>query len=346
MLASTSLDTSFRTAYAQAKELALAQARVPLVTAGSIHVEPRKEGHYVYRYRYGSSGKRVVEYLGPVGEPETDRRIERAKEEIAEHALIAQYAHNLRRLNLYAVDNSTACTVAAMSNLGIFGRGALLVGTHAFGALLNELGVIASPFPMTEDIDVARAHRIEVAAIPKGGMLALLQQTGLPFHEVPAFRRGAPATSFKVRGTRLKVDLLVPSDERPYGTIAIPELGAHATGLPHFRYLLEGHFPSMLIGRERLIPVSIPHAGRFCIHKLAVHSLRSPGDDAKRKKDLLQAALLAKVIVADQEWLLEEAIAAIPRTMRARIKLGAARAIELLAPKSPDAAAALSALVR
>ena len=335
------LDLSYRTAYAQAKELALAQGAVPLVTAGSIHVEPRKGGLYVYRYRYGATGKRDVEYLGPEGAEETLLKVEQAQQEIADNALIAGYARDLRRLGLYSVDNSTMATIAALYNAGIFGRGggrgALLVGTHAFGALLNELGVLGSPFPMTEDIDVARAHRIEVAALPKGGLLDVLRQTGLPFHEVPGLRRKEPATSYKARGTKLKVDLLVPSDERPFQAIAVPELKAYATGLPHLRYLLEGGSLSVLIGRERMVPVMVPHPGRFCLHKLAVYSLRSGGDNPKRDKDAHQAAMLCAALTRESEWLLDEAAEALHRTLRARVRPGAKRAAQLLGTRFPEA---------
>ena len=88
---------------------------------------------------------------------------------------------------------STVVTVARLFNAGIFRGGALLVGSHAFGALMNELGATV-PFPMTEDVDIARAGRIEVAALPKDGFLGLLRETGLPFHEVPQLKRAAPPT--------------------------------------------------------------------------------------------------------------------------------------------------------
>ena len=108
----------------------------------------------------------------------------------------------------------------------------VLIGTHAFGAILNELGVSAAPIPMTEDVDVARARAIELAALPEGRLLELLKQTGLPFGEVPTLKRGPPSTSFKVRGRNLKVDLLVPARGKPYTAIAVPELKAHAMGCP------------------------------------------------------------------------------------------------------------------
>jgi hypothetical protein len=328
-------DVSIRTAYAQAKELAQSQARVPLNTPGTLQVEPRGERRFVYRYRYDAAGRRVRDYLGPEDDESTVARVAEVNAEIAEVHTLAEYSRDLRRVGFYSADNSTFVTVASLFNAGIFAGGGLLVGTHAFGVLLNDLGVRGSPFAMTEDVDLARPRPIQIAALPRGGLLTLLRDTGLPFHEVPQLRRNEPPTSFKVRGRKLKVDLLVPSKGKPYQAIDIPELGAHATGLPHFQYLLEAPSHSALLGRDRIVPVTVPHAGRFCLHKLAVYALRS--DNAKRDKDVSQAAWLAAVLAEQQEFLLDEAIDALDRTMRSKLKAGAAQAVRLLGSAHPAA---------
>src|SRR5262249_46763833 len=149
-------------------------------------------------------------------------KVESAREEIREGQVMADSTKDLRRVGYYSAGNSTVVTVATLFNAGIFQRGGVLVGTHAFGALLNELGVRCDPLPMTEDIDLARAERIEIAALPSGGFLTLLRSSGLAFHEVPQLRLREPSTSFKVRGKKLKVDLLVPTTGKPYEAIAIP----------------------------------------------------------------------------------------------------------------------------
>ncbi len=337
-------DLSFRTAYAQAKELARAQAAVPLASAGSIQIERRNGSSFVYRYRY-EGGKRVTEYLGPQSTDETRQKIESARAEISDSETFARYCRDLRKVGFYSADNSTIVTVAALFNAGIFGKGGLLVGTHAFGAILNELGVLAAPFATTEDVDIARAEPIQIAALPQGGFLKLLKGTGLPFHEVPKIKRGEPATSFKVRGRNLLVDLLVPAKGESYGAVAVPELGAHATGLPHFSYLLKEPMPSVLLGRDRIVPIVVPHPGRFCVHKLAVYSLRSGKDNPKREKDAHQAALLAAALASDQDFMLTEAIEAAARPLRSMAKAGAQRAIKLLGDDHPEAAEQLAVLV-
>jgi hypothetical protein len=337
-------DVSLHTAYAQAKELALAQRAAPLLTAGSIQYEQRAGGEFVYRYRYDAAGKRVTEYLGAASGDATAAKLAQAKQEMDEQALIADYSRKLRAIGFYSADNSTLVTVASLFNAGVFGGGGVLVGTHAYGVLLNELGVSASPFPMTDDVDVARAARIELAALPGDGLLGLLKQTGLPFVEVPTLTRGGPSTSFKVRGRKLKVDLLMPARGKPYLPIAVPELGAHAMGLPYLEYLLKDTAPAVLIGRDRMAPVTVPHAGWFCLHKLALYSLRTGADNPKREKDVVQAAVLAQALAQKNDFLLIEAIEGIDKKLKSRIRPGVKRALALWGNDAPEAASLLERL--
>lgn len=337
-------DVSLHTAYAQAKELALAQGSVPLLTAGSLQTESRAGGRFVYRYRYDARGKRVAEYLGAAAEVATAEKVEAAKQEMAEQARIADYSRKLRALGFYSADNSTLVTVAALFNAGVFGGGGVLIGTHAYGVILNELGASASPFPMTEDVDVARGARIEVAAVPEAGLLGLLEQTGLPFNEVPTLKRGGPSTSYRVRGRNLKVDLLVPARGKPYVPIAVPELGAHAMSLPYLEYLLRDTTPAMLIGRDRMVPVTVPHAGWFCLHKLALYSLRTGADNPKREKDVFQAAVLAQALMHKSDFLLTEAIEGMDAKLKTRVRPGAKRARALVGEGAPETADLLAKL--
>jgi len=334
-------DMSFRTAYAQAKELARAQDGIALLTAGSILVQERNGSRFAYRYRYDGAGKRIAEYLGPEGAAETTEKIEEAEAEICDSRLLSDYSRDLRKVGFYSADNSALVTVASLANASLFGKGAVLVGTHAFGVILNDLGVTTS-FTMTEDVDLARAASIEIAALPKGGFLNLLKETGLPFHEIPQLDPRKPSTSYKVRGKKLIVDLLVPSDGEPYAPVDLPELGAHATGLPHLRYLLGAPSESVLIGRDRIVPVAVPGAGRFCLHKLALYLMRKDSDAAKREKDVLQAAVLMAALSEDQDYVIDEAENALDANLRKLMKPGVARALAMLEKNFGAAAERLS----
>jgi len=336
-------DISFRTAYAEAKDLALAQSSVPLLTPGTLQTEIRGGNRFVYRYRYDAAGKRITEYLGADQDPETRIKLAHAEGEIRDAATISDYSKKLRKLGFHGTGNSALITIATLFNAGLFGNGALLVGTHAFGAILNEIGVALGPLAMTEDVDIARATSIQIAALPRGGLLRLLAETGLPFFPVPQLDHREPPTSFKVRGQRLIVDLLVPSRGEAYQIVPVPELGAHATGLPHLKYLLEDPVRSILLGRDRIVPVVIPNAGRYCIHKLAVFAMRR-GANPKGAKDLNQAAILAAALTQQDDFMLTEAIDAAAPSLKRLAKTGAKAAITLLGTGYPAAANHLAAL--
>jgi hypothetical protein len=332
-------DHNDQASFAQAVEIALVQRHVELQTPGSLIQEPRRGGRpFLYWHRYQPDGQLEKQYIGPPGSEAEASAIQH----IQELLLLRTTSKKLRKQGFAAVDNSTALTLAVLFNAGVFDRGAVLVGTHAYSALLNSLGAHIIPSPLTEDVDIAA--RLELAAAPRRSLLDILQETGLPFVEVSNLKRTAPPTSFKVRGQRLKVDLLVPAKGEPYRTVAVPLLGAHAIGLPYLEYLLHEPVRSIVIGKDRLVPVALPQPGRYCVHKLAVSALRSSGS-AKADKDVLQASALAVVLAATREFELEEAAGDASRALRQKVRRGAVQAVSLLGDSYPDAAELMERLL-
>ncbi|WP_158219383.1 MULTISPECIES: GSU2403 family nucleotidyltransferase fold protein [unclassified Achromobacter] len=87
-------------------------------------------------------------------------------------------------------DPKTYSVVAALHNAGLFRRGMTLVGSHAYGVLLNTLGIAAGLY-QSFNVDVARGAALGSDA-PTPGFAELLAQTGLKVVEVPAFHPGDP----------------------------------------------------------------------------------------------------------------------------------------------------------
>src|SRR5207247_4590790 len=134
----------------------------------------------------------------------------------------------------------------------------MLIGSHAYGVLLNRLGVRAAAYA-TEDIDLARREALALKKLPEGGFLQMLRDSGIEFVEVPDLDRKKPATSFKQSGrSRFHVDLLVPSRDATFRAVPVPELEAYATGLPHLAYLLAESQMAMLAAREGCCAVRVP----------------------------------------------------------------------------------------
>lgn len=297
-------------------EMARGRTAINRLPPGHITVESRERGgRYAYWLRY-ADGKLVRSYIG-VEESEAHRAA------IAELAQLKQYqvaARDLRKLGFDSVEHDAALVLVEIFNAGVFAGGGVLIGTRAFGALLNSLGWRASPHLGTRDVDLARPKVLQLASpLPADGFLKLLQNTGLRFAPVMGLERPpGPSTSFKVIGKDLKVDLLVPSRARakPYQTVPVAELGSHATSLPFLDYLVATPWELLVIGRDHLIPVMGPSPGRYALHKLVVADLRYGTDNPEVEKDLVQAGILAAILTTDGPDELIEAADALTPAMR------------------------------
>jgi hypothetical protein len=321
---------ALQTLFASVAERAAAQPRIALHSPGSASEKPVGGNRYTYWRVYLASGKHKEISLGRTGAPATVAALEAKMQESADVRALATDAQLLRNAGFAAADNSSALTIATIFNAGIFGHGGVLVGSHAFGALLNGLGCRLAANYRTEDIDIGTAGSISVAIPADRSFLDILRDSGLHFLEVPGLDSRSPATSFKARGQPLKVDLLVPGTNK-YETRPLPHLKAHATGLPHFKYLLTGSAAGVILGKEHVVPVMLPDPARFALHKLIVSTLRVPTSALKADKDVRQAALLIDALMDKFPDWLGAATDALENSARARVAKGASRAA-LLAP--------------
>jgi hypothetical protein len=141
---------------------------------------------------------------------------------------------------------------------------------------------------------------------------------------VPSLNRRAPATSFaEPGGARLRVDLLVPSTNDDYPTIPVPELKAHAKGLPYLAYLLGASQEVPVLSSHGAVMVRVPSPERFAIHKLIVSQLRTK-TSSKPEKDLRQAATLIEAVVERFPGAIEDALRAAPKSALKHIERAAA----------------------
>jgi hypothetical protein len=314
---------AFRVQFDDLAVAARTQREVFLHSPGSVAVRPRGEREYWYWRHSALDGKEHEQLLGAIDDAGAAARKAELEERIALANQLAKDAQVLRRQGYCSADNSTAVTLAALYNAGVFHGGAMLVGTHAYGAILNVLGVKPRRNYLTEDIDVARYRRIQLAAIPDGGLLEVLRRTGLPFFEVPELDSRRPSTSFLRRGTRLRVDLLVPSRDATYHSVRVPELKAHATALPFLAFLLAEQVDTVVLSRDRVIPLKVPRPERYCVHKLLVSQMRAKTSASKDEKDLDQATLLAQVMEERFPGVVEEAAGELNRAARKLAAKGA-----------------------
>lgn len=274
----------------------MAKAGIPVFpgTPGSVSVRKNQTGsEYYVRRHYDGSGSQKESYIGLVGE--TDNNAAVLREQIDEVKAVQKEVRLLIREGFQSADAPSYATLASLHLHGLFAAGATLVGSHAFGILLNQMGVQADVYA-TEDIDVARREALAFETLPTKSFIDMLRDSGIHFVEVPQLDVRRPSTSFKQQGkSRFHVDLLVPSPNDEIGLAPVPELQAHATTLPYLAYLLGQTQMSTLIASEGVCPVRVPVAERFAIHKMMVSQLRT-NREAKSGKDLYQAAVLVAAL--------------------------------------------------
>ncbi|MEZ0606091.1 GSU2403 family nucleotidyltransferase fold protein [Paraburkholderia sp. IW21] len=294
---------ALQTLYSSVAERASTQASVPLHSPGSASRKTVDGKTYIYWRVYLASGKHKETSLGRDGELATEATLEARILDSTEMRAVAADVQLLRKAGFAAADNSSALTIATLYNAGIFSHGGVLVGSHAFGALLNSLGVRLPANYKTEDIDIGSAGSISLAIPEDRSFLDILRDSSISFLEVPDLDSRRPSISFKARGQPLKVDLLVPGTDA-YEARPLPHIRAHATGLPYFRYLVSDSTRGFVLGKEHVVPVQLPDPARFALHKLIVSTLRDPSRAVKADKDRRQACVLIDALMEKfPDWL-------------------------------------------
>jgi len=318
-------ELAMQTLYSEAVEEASTQRTIQLDSPGSPFNRVISGNEYVY-WRFYRGGKRLEESLGRAGTPETEEKLAQKHHTQRELVSLARKAQLLRAAKFAAADNNAAITLASMYNAGLFVHGAVLVGSHAYGALLNNLGIRPVRNYQTNDVDVGTTGKIAVAIPGDRSFLDVLRDSGLRFLEVPELDPRKAATSFKVAGQQLKVDLLVPGT-MAYESHRLPGLKANATGLPFFGYLLSRTVAASVIGKDHVIPLTVPHPAYFALHKLIVSTLRIDTRAEKSQKDLQQAMVLLEAMLQLYPAEVDEAERALADDARVRVGQAATRAL-------------------
>jgi hypothetical protein len=284
---------------------------------GSFVTKTVKGQRYCYFQQSLPGGRPRQVYLGRRS-PALDRFVREFAEQRAEvakdRAAVDRLCSLLRAGGATVTDSASGRVLGVLAETGVFRLGGVLVGTHAFVALGNMLGVRwEHGLLRTHDIDVGGERALDVA-LPdlQADVPAALDSLKMGFLPVPGLSPRSPSTSFKVRGRSLRVDLVTPRTGRPTGAVAIRRFNAAAEPVPYLDYLLEDVQSAAVVDGGGVL-VQVPHPARFALHKLIVARRRPATWQAKRDKDLRQAAQLIELLASDRPGDLGVARAAIAR---------------------------------
>jgi hypothetical protein len=220
-------ELAFRTQYAELAERSRNEGRLLPGTPGTLSLRTGTGHGYWYRRYYAVAGRQSEDLVCKDGDAAALEAM-RARIEFA--AWAERQVRALRQLGFQVADKDVARVLVELSNRALFDGGLVLVGTLAYMAWLNELGLRAVA-SRTQDVDLARRQALKLAA--PLSFLQTMQGTQLEFVPVPGLAPGAPSTSVKRRGQDgLRVDVLTPGTQLGR-LVALPELQWHAQAVPH-----------------------------------------------------------------------------------------------------------------
>lgn len=259
-----------------------------------------------YWYLQQSEGAAKKQFYVGVESPELLARIEAAatqRESVAaDEKRHREIVGMLGAGGMYRETAALGVVLRVLADAAVFRAGGVLVGTQAFTALANVLGVSFENASLrTADVDVA--HDISVPLglpEPPVDMLERLRAQEPAFFAVPGLDSREPSTSFKVRGRDLRVDFLTPRGrDRAMKPIYLPHLRVAAQPLEGLDYLIEASIDAAVLAGAG-IRVNVPAPARFAFHKLWLAAVRPASEAAKAKKDLRQAEQVLEVLLDDR----------------------------------------------
>lgn len=304
----TELSVSAQTAYAslvqaaRAADLARSVADVP----GGFASKTASSGRVYWYYQVRVDGRLQQVYVGP--------------DDAATRALMADHEDPTKRagqdhvqrlaaaalsLGCYGVVPKHARVLARLADHGLFRAGGILVGTHAYLAYQNHLGVLWSVGEQTVDLDFAHAAGNISLALPSDlrvDMPSAIESLKMGFIPVSAGTRYV-----KPDEPDFDLDFLTAIGRRGLEPVPVPQLGLTLQPLKFLEYPMEAAIPVVLIAGRAAIVANLPRPERYALAKLIVHAERRGSNPTKARKDLAQAASLIAWLTDHQPDALEDA---------------------------------------
>jgi hypothetical protein len=200
--------------------------------------------------------------------------------------------------------------IQRLADHGFFAAGGVLVGTHAFLAFGNMLGVRWVDGQRTQDVDFAHAGKAVTIALPADldidvpAAIDSLQMGLLPITHSDG---STGATFMDPKDPEFQIDFLTTLHRGGSEPFVHPKLGVKLQPLKFMEYLLQDTQQGVAFTASGAAVVNLPHPARYALHKLVVAGERPASRIAKSNKDIAQAAALLGVLADAAPGQVEEA---------------------------------------
>ncbi|MEO8810935.1 MAG: nucleotidyltransferase domain-containing protein [Rhodanobacter sp.] len=292
----TALSLTAQTSYAQlfdaAQALELARSVVNL--RGSFASKTVKGGLYWYFQYTELSGRLRQFYVGP-DSPAVRDLIERHSEAPRSVSALEPLARSAIALGCVPVLSAHFRVIRRLSDYGFFRAGGVLVGTHAFLAFGNMLGVSWGDTSRTQDVDFAHAGKQLAIVLPSTIEIdtpAAIDSLKMGFLPLGCSNGKIGGTWLSPRDPDFQLDFITPRHRGGGEPFLHAQLGITLQPLKFMEYLLQDVQQAVLFCADGAVVVNVPHPARYAMHKLIVAGERGATRAAKSAKDLRQSAAL------------------------------------------------------
>ena len=332
------LSLTAQTAYAQLLDAAVVHehGRSLADLPGSFAAKTVK-GHKYWYYQYTEpSGKLRQAFVGPDNDAVRNLMVKKTASPFA--PALTPLIRSAVALGCAEVLPRHMRVLSRLTEYGFFRAGGVLVGTHAFLAYGNMLGVRWRDANRTQDIDFAHAGKNIALALPHDfriDTVEAIKSLGLGLLPVSEISGKAGATYLNPREPDFRLDFLTTRHRERDEPYQHPQMGIALQPLKFLEFSLENIQQAVLLSGGQCIVLNVPHPARFGLHKLIVYGERKGAFAAKSSKDLAQAAALLTFLKAQRAWEVEEAWADLVsrgKGWRERVTRGHA-ALALAAPE-------------
>ncbi len=310
MSAFTELSLTAQTAYAQLLEAALAaeHARGVADLSGSFASKMVRGAKYWYFQYSEPSGKLRQVFVGPDTAPV--HALMALKRRPPATAALGPLARACAALGCAEILPRHQRVLQRLAEYGFFRAGGVLVGTHAFLAYGNMLGVRWGDASRTQDLDFAHAGKSLSIVLP--GNVQVQTHTAITslemgFLPVSGLASKVGATYLNPREPGFKLDFLTTLHRGGAEPYEHPQLGITLQPLRFMEFSLVNIQQAVLFAGERCVVANVPQPARYALHKLLVYGEREGSFAVKASKDLLQARLLLTYLKEHRASEVEEA---------------------------------------
>lgn len=243
-------------------------------------------------------GKLQQSYVGP-GDEQTRTLIQRHSDPVAKSAKqhLLRLTRSAIELGCVDIPAKHAKVIGRLADSGLFSAGGILVGTHAFLAYQNVLGVAWTAGAATLDLDFARAGRNVSLALPENltidarAAIDSLQMGFVPNNSKTSFKKSDEPD--------FDLDFLTTRGRTGDAPVHVARLGLTMQPLRFMELSLEDPMRCTLLARSGPIVVNLPRPQRYAIHKLLVYGERAQSQRTKANKDIIQAAALMDYLLTN-----------------------------------------------